>query len=80
MAEEHKPDVVVIDISMPDLNGLEAVRQIRKSLPKTEIAVLTLHFSDQLLHDIVEAGARVGVGRHHEIPLGLVRRCLVLLG
>ena len=58
MAEEHKPDVVVIDISMPDLNGLEAVRQIRKSLPKTEIAVLTLHFSDQLLHDIVEAGAR----------------------
>jgi DNA-binding NarL/FixJ family response regulator len=58
LAEQHKPDVVVIDINVPDLNGLEAVRKIRKSLPKTEIAVLTLHFSDQLLHDIVEAGAR----------------------
>jgi DNA-binding NarL/FixJ family response regulator len=43
---------------MPELNGLEAVRRIRKQLPKTEIVVLTLHFSDQLVHDIVEAGAR----------------------
>lgn len=58
LAEEHKPDVVVMDVSMPELNGLEAVRRIRKSLPKTEIVVLTLHFSDQLVHDIVEAGAK----------------------
>jgi len=58
LAEEHKPDVVVMDISMPELNGLEAVRHIRKSLPKTEVVVLTLHFSDQLVHDIVEAGAK----------------------
>jgi len=61
LAEEHKPDVVVIDIGMPDLNGLEAARRIRKALPTIGIIILTLHFSDQLVKDIVEAGARAYV-------------------
>jgi DNA-binding NarL/FixJ family response regulator len=58
LAEQLKPEVVVMDISMPDLNGLEAARRIHKLFPKTGILILTLHFSDQLVHDIVEAGAR----------------------
>jgi DNA-binding NarL/FixJ family response regulator len=58
LAEQLKPDIVVLDISMPDLNGLEAARRIHKLFPKTAILVLTLHFSDQLVRDIVEAGAR----------------------
>jgi DNA-binding NarL/FixJ family response regulator len=58
LAEQLEPEIVVMDIGMPDLNGLEAARRIHKSSPKTEILILTLHFSDQLVRDIVEAGAR----------------------
>jgi DNA-binding NarL/FixJ family response regulator len=58
LAEQLKPDVVVMDIAMPELNGLDAARKIHRELPKTEIVILTLHFSDQLARDILEAGAR----------------------
>ena len=54
--ELTKPDVVILDLSMPELNGLEAARSIRKSSPGTEILILSVHFSDQLIRDIVEAG------------------------
>jgi DNA-binding NarL/FixJ family response regulator len=58
LAEQLQPEVVVMDISMPDLNGLEAARRIHKLFPKMGILILSLHFSDQLVRDIVEAGAR----------------------
>jgi len=58
LVEQLKPEIIVMDISMPDLNGLEAARRIHKSFPKIGILILTLHFSDQLVRDIVEAGAR----------------------
>jgi len=57
-AEELGPDVVVLDIGMPDLNGVEAAKRIRKAAPNTEILILSMHYSDQLIREIVEAGVR----------------------
>jgi len=57
-AKRLKPDLVVLDVSMPSLNGLEAARQIRKSLPDTEVLILTMHDSEQLIREVLEVGAR----------------------
>src|ERR1700691_2723774 len=57
-AEQLKPNVAILDISMPEIDGLEAARQIRQASPKTEILVLSMHYSDQLIRDILEAGVR----------------------
>jgi DNA-binding NarL/FixJ family response regulator len=53
-----QPDVIVVDISMPDLNGLDATRQIRKACPKTEVLVITHHDSDGIAAEVMDAGAR----------------------
>ena len=57
-ASKLKPDVVVIDIAMPSLNGLEAVRQIVKTVPNTKVLVLTMYDSDPLIQQVLQAGAR----------------------
>ena len=53
-----KPDVVVLDIGMPGLNGIDVTRRLRRLLPDTEILVLTMHDADSLVADAIEAGAR----------------------
>jgi DNA-binding NarL/FixJ family response regulator len=56
-AIELKPDVAVVDIGMPELNGVEAVRQIRQGVPNTRVLVLTMHESAHMLRRALDAGA-----------------------
>jgi DNA-binding NarL/FixJ family response regulator len=58
LALEHRPEVVITSISLPELNGLDATRQIRRDSPETEVLVLTMHNSGHLLEDAFAAGAR----------------------
>lgn len=57
-AIELKPDVAVVDISMPELDGVEVARQIREAVPDTKVLMLTMHESDQMVRRALEAGAR----------------------
>jgi len=57
-AKELLPDIVILDISMPDLNGVDAARRIRIASKNTEILILSMHYSDQLIREIVDAGAK----------------------
>ncbi len=56
-AVQLKPDVAVLDIGMPELDGVEAVRQIREAVPETKLLVLTMHESDQMVQRALDAGA-----------------------
>lgn len=58
MARELMPHVVILDLTMPGLNGLEATRQIRKELPSTQVLVFTMHESEQLVREVLAAGAK----------------------
>jgi two-component system response regulator NreC len=55
--KELIPDIVVIDITMPNLNGIEATRQIKKLNPEIKVLVLTVHDNEEYIHQILQAGA-----------------------
>ncbi len=57
-ARQTTPDVAIIDVGMPELNGLEATRQILKVLPQTEVLILTMHENEQIVREVLDAGAR----------------------
>jgi DNA-binding NarL/FixJ family response regulator len=61
-AVEHvkktKPDLVVLDLTMPEMNGLDAARAIRDVSPQTDILVLSMHFSEEIAREVLRCGAR----------------------
>jgi NarL family two-component system response regulator LiaR len=57
LAAEHRPDIIIMDIAMPKLNGIEATRQIKAANPMTSILVLTAYDDDQYVFAFLEAGA-----------------------
>jgi DNA-binding NarL/FixJ family response regulator len=57
-AETLRPHIVIMDVSMPELNGLEATRMIRKAIPNCEVLILSMHHSEQLVREVLAVGAR----------------------
>jgi DNA-binding NarL/FixJ family response regulator len=58
MAVTLEPDIAIVDLSMPGLNGLEATRQIAKRLPRTAVLIYTMNESEKVVHDVLSAGAK----------------------
>lgn len=55
--EQHRPDVAIIDIGMPGINGIEVTRRIKKTHPGMSVLILTVHDDDQFIFAVIEAGA-----------------------
>lgn len=56
-AQEHLPDIALLDLSMPGLNGIDAARFIKKASPETKILIFTMHETEELVHEVFRAGA-----------------------
>lgn len=68
-AKQLKPEVVVLDMTMPELDGLEALRQIKRALPNTEVMVFSAYHSEKTIEQLFDAGAKSYIqkseaGRH----------------
>lgn len=57
LAEQHRPDIAIMDVAMPLLNGIEATRQIKRRAPHTRVLVLSMHADEAYVTQILQAGA-----------------------
>jgi len=55
--EEYNPDLILMDLSMPRMNGMEAIKEVKKLLPDTKILVLTIHKTEEYILPVLKAGA-----------------------
>jgi two-component system response regulator NreC len=72
--EKHRPDLVLMDLSMPRMSGMEAIRDIKKRYPTTKIIALTVHKTEEYLHATLLAGADGYVlkdATHHELVMAI---------
>jgi DNA-binding NarL/FixJ family response regulator len=56
--KKGRPDLVLLDLTMPEMNGLDAARAIREASPQTEVLVLSMHFSEEIAREVLRTGAR----------------------
>jgi DNA-binding NarL/FixJ family response regulator len=78
-ANEFKPDVAILDFSMPKIDGLAATREILKNLPHTKVLIFTIHDSDVLIEEVRQAGAH-GYIRKSESDRDLISAIKALVG
>ena len=57
-ARAQAPDVVILDVGMPELNGLEAAREVRSAVPRAAVLILTVHDTEEIVREVLTAGAR----------------------
>jgi DNA-binding NarL/FixJ family response regulator len=57
LAKQHRPDVILMDVTMPELDGVEACRQVRAALDNTQVVMLTMHADQEVLASAIRAGA-----------------------
>ena len=73
-AEKHKPDLVLMDLSMPRMSGMEAIREIKKRCPQTKILALTVHKTEEYILAALQAGANGYISKdatHDELLLAI---------